>query len=149
MEAREAAAEQRERAERAQDFQEASYRAAFQAAVEAGQDVNPRRLRGEQLGHTHAEAVAEFSARMDLEDAQRVARRQAPIRKLLAELGEQDYADTAAETFLAERAEREEQREKRDEDLLRRGRRIQRNRDIKAARKLAAIDRDMAAMGYR
>ena len=140
-EARELAEQQRERALRAEQFQESAMQAAIQAALEAGETFHPRMLRGAGLGHTTSEFIALRAAEMDREDAQREFRRQVVIRKALAELEGQDYGDTSAHTIEAERAEKAAEREKRDRDLLQRGRQIQRNQTIRSARRLAAQDR--------
>jgi hypothetical protein len=62
-------------------------------------------------------------------------------RRSRAELSEAETGDTSAHTVLAERAEAEQARVRRDADLLKRGRQIDRNRIIQGARRLARIDR--------
>jgi hypothetical protein len=143
--AQEAAREQRQRALRAEAFEESSLRAAIAAAIEAGEDVSPRRGRHETVGRTRQEAVALFSARQDAEDMQRAARHRVAIRKLMAQHAEQDYGDTSAPTEL-ELTQRAEEQAKRDRDLLRRGRVIQRNQTIRMAREAEAAQ-DLKYLG--
>ena len=137
---REAAAEQRARAERAEAFEEASLRAAIVAAIERGEDMNPRKMRGEHVGRTHGETLAQFSAQQDREDQWREARQRAAWRKLQAEFEEQNYGDTSAPTEL-ELSERAEQDAKRDRQLVQRGLVIQRHQTVQSARRLARQDR--------
>jgi hypothetical protein len=108
-EAREAKREERERAQRAEAFQADSIQGAIALALASGEAFHPRWLRGEKLGHTTSEFIAQRSAQMDIEDAQREARRQAAIRKVLAQLDESNSGDFTADEVLAERSERDKQ----------------------------------------
>lgn len=66
----------RERAARAAVFEENSIRASAEAAYDRGDDVDLRRVWADGgIGRTHAEVLAEASARMDLEDAREARRR--------------------------------------------------------------------------
>jgi hypothetical protein len=69
-EAREAAQQERERREAAEQYQTRALQGAIADAVQRGEDIHPRALRGEGLGHTPAEFIALASAHMDLEDFQ-------------------------------------------------------------------------------
>ena len=69
-EAREAAQQERERREAAEQYQTRALQGAIADAVQRGEDIHPRALRGEGLCHTPAEFIALASAHMDLEDFQ-------------------------------------------------------------------------------
>ena len=97
-------------------------------------------MRGEHVGRTHGETLAQFSAQQDREDQWREARQRAAWRKLQAEFEEQNYGDTSAPTEL-ELSERAEQDAKRDRQLVQRGLVIQRHQTVQSARRLARQDR--------
>jgi hypothetical protein len=139
-EARQVREEERARAQRAEAFKESSIQGAIHQALENGEAFSPRWLRGEKLGHTTSEFIAQRAAQMDVEDAQREARRQAAIRKALAELERQDYGDTSAHTIEAERAEEQRREDQRARNQVARGRALQRERIVEDARKAALGD---------
>jgi hypothetical protein len=147
-EARQVREEERARAQRAEAFKESNIQGAIAMALESGESFHPRWLRGEKLGHTTSEFIAQRAAMMDVEDQRREARRQAAIRKMMAELSEAETGDTSAHTIMAERAEKAEADARRDRVLLQRGRQIQRHQTIRLAREAAAIDRKMERLGY-
>jgi hypothetical protein len=140
-EQRQMAAEQRERTQRAEAWQQNAITAAIQDALARGEEFSPKMLAGRGLGSTHSEFIQQRAALMDVEDAQIQARQAVAYRKWLQEQSDGMSGDTSAHTVLAERAEEAEQREKRDRDLVRRGRQIDRARIIRSARQLAAQDR--------
>jgi hypothetical protein len=140
LEARELAREQREQRVRAEQFQETAIQAAVQAALEAGETFHPRMLRGERLGHTPSEFIAQRSAQMDIEDAQRQARRDAAIRKMMAELAEAESGDTTADLVLSERAEQVKREDRAREARLSRSVRNHVKRQTVEAARRASLD---------
>jgi hypothetical protein len=81
-EAMEAAREERVREQLVEERQSRAVVAAIQEAVARGEYVDmPRALRGEGLGHTPGEFVAQRAALMDVEDMQTEARERAEFRK--------------------------------------------------------------------
>jgi hypothetical protein len=97
-EAREAAKLERERAYRAEQFQERAQQSAIAAALEAGEEFHPRMLHGERLGHQPHEFIAAASARMDVEDQRFEASELAEFREWKRRRGEATQGDTAAPT---------------------------------------------------
>jgi hypothetical protein len=101
-EAYEAAKQERERAVRAQAWQERSEELARRTAVDealaAGEDASPRALRGERLGHEPHEFLALMSARQDHEDMVLEAKRLEYLRRCEAAYDAGDYADNSAPT---------------------------------------------------
>jgi hypothetical protein len=139
-EARELAQERREQRVRAEQFQESSIQGAIAMALEAGESFHPRWLRGEKLGHTTSEFIAQRSAQMDAEDMQREARVRAAHRKLQAQLEQQYYGDTSAHTIQTERAEEQWRQAQQARSQVIRGRNLRRQRIIEDARKAALGD---------
>jgi hypothetical protein len=139
-EAREAAQEERARAQRAEVHQENAIQAAISQALENGEDFHPRMLRGERLGHTRQEFLAMQSARMDAEDAQLAARQQAAFRKWQAEQSASMSGDTSAHVVEAERAEEQWRQDQRARNQVQRGRNLRRQQIIEDARKAALGD---------
>jgi hypothetical protein len=141
-EAREAAQEERERAQRVEDFQTRALQGAIAAAIERGEEVSPRVLRGrgEQLGHTPSEFVALVSAQQDREDAMAQARQQVAYRKWLVEQSDALSGDTSVHTVEAQRAEEQKREEQRHRNQVQRGRAIRRERIVQEARKAALGD---------
>jgi hypothetical protein len=117
-EARELAQEQREQRVRAEQFQETAIQGAIAMALEAGEAFHPRWLRGERLGNTTSEFIAQRAQMMDVEDAQREARQAVAYRKWQLEQSASLSGDTTADLVLAERAERDGQETRRREARL-------------------------------
>jgi len=98
-EAREAAKEARERAARAQLWQERSLQAAIAQAVLDGESVNPRQaMQGRGIGHQPHEFVAMMAAVQDAEDEREAAREHAEYLAWKRDRGESMQGDMTAPT---------------------------------------------------
>ncbi len=85
QETRESARAERERRQRAVLLQERAIAAAVTDAGQRGEDVTPRMLRGQQVGHTPAGVHGLVSAQQDLEDRRHEARERAAFHRWRAE----------------------------------------------------------------
>ena len=139
-EAREQAQLERERAQRAEDFQARNIQAGIVQALEAGQEYSPRMLRGETLGRTRQEAIQHYSSLQDVEDRRAEAAQRRAFNRWLAEQGELNSGDTSADTVLAQRAEEQRRQDQRARNQVRRGRDLRRNQVIQDARREALGD---------
>ncbi|WP_270888626.1 hypothetical protein [Pedococcus sp. 5OH_020] len=111
--ARETANAERERAARAAAFRDGAVRASIAAALDRGEHVDLRQAWADGgVGRTHAEVLAEASARMDLDDRRQAWRRAKEGAALSdAEWSEQNSADNSApDTISDEARERAEKR---------------------------------------
>jgi hypothetical protein len=139
-EAREAAQEERARAQRVEALQENAIQAAIAMAIENGEEFHPRMLRGERIGHTSQEFIAMVSAQQDLQDAQLAARQRITYNRWLEQQGELNSGDMTAPSpeETSARAERDERhRQARIESSVRR---YERKKTVKEARSAALHD---------
>lgn len=118
---------ERERARRGAVFAERSMRASVEAALDRGEPVDLQRAwRDGGVGRTHAEVLADASARMDLDDRREAARR----RREGAHVTDLDWsdmhsADTSAPDIHSDEGKAEQARIARQ---VAGGRKIQRDR---------------------
>jgi colicin import membrane protein len=131
-----AAKAEKDRKRRVEQFQERAQQAAIAAALEAGQAFHPRMLRGEGVGHTPAEFIAQAHARMDVEDAHAEAQAAADYRRWQREYYAGTSADTSAPT--AQQLEEGAQTQARTDFYMDCKR--QREMAVAEARRLAAKD---------
>ena len=128
LEDQKAAREQAVRAEAARSWQENQLQSAVTAALVAGEASNPRKLRGETLGHSPAEAVALASARQDHEDMLAEAAKREYLRRVEAQYDAGNQADNSpptaeqleAKQLMQQRAKRYREREQ-DREITARG----------------------------
>jgi hypothetical protein len=118
---RQAVVEERERAQRAADLHARAVQASIAAALERGEEFDMRRAMRHGVGRTHAEILAEASARMDYDDAVAAARERAEFNRwqlaksasMSADMSAPTEAEVAEAELTAARAE--ERRTKRRE----------------------------------
>jgi dynactin complex subunit len=140
-EARELARERRERAQRAEEFQQSNIQGAIAMALERGENFNPRWLRGERLGNTVSEAIQRFSGMQDLEDVRAQLQERKEFEQWKLQRSESMSGDASAHVVEAERAEREKQETRRREDQMSSAvRRYVKRQTVQEARKAALHD---------
>jgi hypothetical protein len=124
---------------RAEQWQESALAGAIAMAIERGEDMsNPRRLRGEGLGHTPAEFIALASAEQDRQDAWEAARVGREFERWQLRESASHQVDTSAPT--PDEVDARELLTSRTADAV--ARRRERSKTIQAARRLAAMDRE-------
>jgi hypothetical protein len=147
-EAKEAAQEERARAQRREDFEARNAQAAIAQAIEAGQEFSPRMLRGQGYGRTRQEAVQYFSDLQDVEDRRAEAQERIEFEKWQIRRSESMSGDSTADLVLAERAEQDEQEARRREARLSSAVRNHVKREtVREARKAALGDTARALYG--
>jgi hypothetical protein len=146
-EARDARRLERERAAAAEDFANRAIQGAIAAAVERGEEVNPRALRGEQLGHTPSKFIAMVSAEQDRADAWAAAKQAAAYRKWQAEHAALHSGDFTAPTEQERAAQAERDERHREARLNSSVRRYERSKAVQEARQAAWRDTSGAVVG--
>jgi hypothetical protein len=139
-EAREAAQEERARAQRREDFETRNVQAAIAMAIENGQEWSPRMLRGQGYGRTRSEAIAYYSELQDMEDRRAEVREAKEFENWKIQRSASMSGDTSAHTTEAERAEEQWRQDQRARNQVQRGRNLRRQQIIEDARKASLGD---------
>jgi hypothetical protein len=140
-EAREAAQEERARAQRREDFEARNVQAAISQALETGEEFSPRMLRGQGYGRTRSEAIAYYSELQDMEDARAQVRERREFEQWQIQRSAAMSGDTSADLVLAERAERDgREARQREARLSSAVRKHVKRETVEAARRAALSD---------
>lgn len=146
-ERRQAAQEERARAQRREDFEAANVQSAIAEALASGQEFSPRMLRGQGYGRTRSEAIAHYSAMQDLEDRRAEVREAKEFENWKIQRSASLSGDSSADVVQAERAEEQWRQDQRARNQVARGRAIRRDQIVQEARKAALGDTAKIAAG--